>query len=47
MRCTVPVYCVCATKADQLLAEAPVDTVDELEAGIDESDILLPRSDRE
>ena len=47
MRCTVPVYCVCATKTDQLLAEAPVDTVDELEAGIDESDILLPRYDRE
>ena len=32
---------------DQLIAEVPVDTVDELEAGIDERDILLPRSDRE
>ena len=40
-----------STKTDQpdqqLIAEAPVDTVDELEAGIDESDILLPRSDWE
>ena len=36
-----------STMTDQLIAEAPVDTVDELEAGIDESDILLPRSDRE
>ena len=36
-----------STMTDQLIAEAPVDTVDELEAGIDESDILLPRYDRE
>ena len=32
---------------DQLIAESPVDTVDEPDAGIDESDIRLPRSDRE
>ena len=32
---------------DQLIAEAPGDTVDELEASIDESDILLSRSDWE
>ena len=43
----MPVYCVCATKTDHLLAEALVDIVDDFEAGIDESDILLPRSDRE
>ena len=36
-----------STMTDQLIAEAPGDTVDELEASIDESDILLPRSDRE
>ena len=33
---------ICATKTDQLLAEAPVDIVDEFEAGIDEFDILSP-----
>ena len=32
---------------DQLIAEAPVDIFDEPEAGIDESHILLPRSDWE
>ena len=38
----VPTYCVCATKTDQLLAEAPVDIVDEFEVGIDEFGILSP-----
>ena len=42
MRCTLPVYCVCTTNTDQLLAEAPVDIVDEFEVGIDEFGILSP-----